>query len=137
MTAADIQTQFDDAPCVTQLMGGQWSQLEVILLWKILNGDVPMSAADIQDLLNASPCVANLLPGQKQQLIIELLWEWLQGGGGGGGAVAIEGDNFCFSGAAPNQVLKIKNADTGLANEILTVGLDPNPTVSFENGSAC
>jgi hypothetical protein len=136
MTATEIQTQFTDAPCVTRLTGGQLEQLMVVLLWKILSGDVPMTSGDIQDLLNASPCVNNLMPGQKQQLIVELLWE-ISVGVGGGGDVQASGVNFCFSGLAPNQVLKIKNLTTGLANRLDTSNTDPTVTLDIDDGSAC
>jgi hypothetical protein len=138
MTGSNIQSQFTDAPCVTQLTAGQLAQLMVILLWKILNGNTPMTGADIQDLINSSPCVAQLMPGQKQQVMIELLWLiYITGGGGGGSPIALEGDNFCFSGAVPNQVLKIKNITTGLANRIDTKNTDPTVTLNIDDGSAC
>lgn len=56
---------------------------------------------------------------------------------GGAGAVALEGENFCITGTAPNQVLKIKNVTTGLANRIDTVNADPDVTARFDDGSAC
>lgn len=96
-----------------------------------------MTAGDIQDLLNNSACIANLMPGQIQVLKAQLLWLIYITGGGGPGAVALEGDNFCFSGAIPNQELKIKNIDTGLANRIDTVNTDPTVAISLSDGSAC
>lgn len=95
-----------------------------------------MTAADIQDLFSDAPCVTNLAPGQQQQLQTILLW-LISGGGGGGGTVAGEGDNFCFSGVAPNQVLKIKNITTGLANRIDAVDTDPTVHLDLADGSAC
>jgi hypothetical protein len=51
-----------------------------------------------------------------------------------GGSVNAEGTNYIFTGSAPNQVLRIKNTDTGLANRIDTVGVDGVQSVSLENG---
>lgn len=59
------------------------------------------------------------------------------GGGGGGGAVLASGDNFCFSGVVPNQVLKLKNTTTGLSNRIDTVNTDPTVAINISDGSAC
>lgn len=61
----------------------------------------------------------------------------LLSGGGGGGVAALEGDNYCFQGIAPNLVLKIKNLDTGLANRIDTVNTDPTVDIKLSDGSAC
>lgn len=58
-------------------------------------------------------------------------------GGGGTGIVCAEGLNYCFTGACPNQVLKIKNLDTGLANAIHTIGADGDQTIELDVGTSC
>lgn len=58
-------------------------------------------------------------------------------GGGGAGTVATEGENYCFSGPIPNQILKVKNIDTGLANRVDTVGADNDVGWKLGDGSAC
>lgn len=57
--------------------------------------------------------------------------------GGGTGDVLSSGENFCFSGVSPNQILKIKNIDTGLANRIDMEGINDEQSLLFEDGSAC
>ena len=59
------------------------------------------------------------------------------GGGGGGGGINTTGENYCFQGTSPNQVFKIINLDTGLANRIDTKFADPNQDVMVQDGSAC
>lgn len=56
---------------------------------------------------------------------------------GGSGDVASVGVNYCFTGTAPNQVLKIKNTTTGLANRVDMSGADGVQTMDFADGSAC
>lgn len=58
-------------------------------------------------------------------------------GGGGSGTVAAEGANYCITGTAPNQVFRLKNLDTGLANRIDSAGADGDQGVATEPGSAC
>lgn len=93
MTAAEIAEQFDASPCVGNLTRGQLLWLVVLLLWRNVEGDVPMTASDIQDLFDTSPCVGNLTEGQLEQLSIMLLFD---GGGGGGG-----GTNHLLQGDGP------------------------------------
>ncbi len=52
----------------------------------------------------------------------------------GGGDTAVEGLNYIFTGSAPNQVLRIKNLDTALANRIDTVGADGLQAVQLQDG---
>ena len=116
-------------------MKGQLEWLKVILLWKILNGDTPMTASDIQDLLDSSPCVTNLSAGQIQWIQTILLFN-IEQGGGGGGDVGSCGDNYYFEGTSPNQIFKLKNPDTGLANRIDAAGVDGVQTIDVQESSA-
>lgn len=59
------------------------------------------------------------------------------GGGGGAGTVAAEGTNYCITGTAPNQVLRIKNTDTGLSNALHMLGADGDQGLGFDDGVAC
>lgn len=59
------------------------------------------------------------------------------GGGGGGGIVQSSGVNFCFTGAAPNQVFKLKNLTTALANRLDTANTDPTVQINIADGDAC
>lgn len=86
MTAAEIQTLFDDSPCVGGLTQGQLLQLLVLLLWSNAFGGA-MTQSDIQDQFDASPCVAGLTRGQLEALAVMLL----SSGGGGGGSGGLFG----------------------------------------------
>lgn len=79
LSLADIQADFDDSPCIATLTSGQLDWLKVILLWKSISGDVPMTQDDIQTLFDESPCIATLTQGQ----IDELLALLISGGTGG------------------------------------------------------
>jgi hypothetical protein len=79
LTFAAIQAEFDDSPCVATLTQGQLDWLRVILAWKILSGDVPMTHDDIQTLFDDSPCIATLTPDQLAQ--IEVLLSQASGSG--------------------------------------------------------
>lgn len=96
-----------------------------------------MTGGDIQDLMNDSACIAGLTAGQNEVIQTQLLWLIFLGGGGGTGAVCLEGDNYCFSGTCPNQVFKVKNLDTGLANRLDTIGADGLQTITTDVGSSC
>ena len=58
-------------------------------------------------------------------------------GGGGGGGVNVTGSNFCFGGTSPNKVLKVKNNDTGLYNQVNALGADGSQTITLSNGTTC
>jgi len=140
MTGDDIRSTIADGPCIGNVMEGQLQWLQTILLWKIFNGgDVAMTGGDIQDLLNDSACIANLTAGQIQWIQTQLLWNIFitGGGGGGGGVIALEGDNFCYSGVVPNQVFKLKNLDTGAANRLDARNADPEQIVEIQPQSSC
>jgi hypothetical protein len=99
-----------------------------------------MADVSLQAVLNASRCW-NQCASYKQLLAAAAYSQFLiqnaGGGGGGGGAVAALGENYCFTGVNPTQVLKIGNLDTGLANRIDTVGADPVVDIRVDDGSAC
>lgn len=84
-------------------------------------------------------------PTMRDALILELLSISAGMGGGGGiggvggfgGGAAGGGLNFCFTGAVPNQILKLKNLETGLANQIDSTGVDGVQSVVLQDGSAC
>lgn len=136
MTLSEIQTEFTDSPCVSTLTTGQLLWLAVKLLWNNTQGSsTPMTLSDIQNQFDESPCVGTLAQGQLEALAVMLLFDG--GGGGGGGAVAASGDNFCYSGVAPNQILKIKNLDTGDANRLDAVGADGSQTLELDVSTPC
>lgn len=87
LTLADIQAEFTASPCIGGLAEGQIDQLKVLLLWKSINGDVPMTHDDIQTLFTDSPCIGGLLEGQLDQITALLI----NAGGSGTGSV-LEGD---------------------------------------------
>lgn len=136
MTSAEVQTQLNDAACLSCLTSFQLRQVQAALLWQQLNPGVPMTAADVEATLSDASCLGCRTQFQIELIIAELLWEINQGGGGSGD-VASGGTNYCFSGAAPNQVLKIKNTTTGLANRVDMSGADGAQGLDYSDGSAC
>lgn len=67
----------------------------------------------------------------------KILQATIDGGGGGAGSVAAEGSNYCITGTAPNQVLRLKNTDTGLSNAIHADGADGSQGTHLDDGVAC
>lgn len=64
-------------------------------------------------------------------------WRLIGSTGGMTEEVCIEGDNVCFGGDCPDQVLGIKNEDTGLFNRIDVVGADGDQTIQLGEGEVC
>lgn len=52
-----------------------------------------------------------------------------------GGDLSVEGSNYIFTGTPPNQILKIKNQDTLLANRIDMIGADGSQTMTYADGT--
>lgn len=95
-----------------------------------------MAECNVNSLL--SGCFNCLSPYQLHLVQAQMLCNiQAAGGGGGGGDVAAEGDNYCITGTAPSQVLRIKNLDTGLANSIHMQGADGDQGLSYGDGVAC
>lgn len=94
----------------------------------------------IEELMDESRCLAcsvtekDLLAMLVGQLCV---LNTTGGGGGGSGDVAASGTNFCFTGAAPNQVFKLKNLDTAAANRIDAVGAGDERSVAVDVSSSC
>jgi len=79
VTSEDIQTQLNDSACMPCMLSEkQLLQVQAVLLWKQLNGDVPMTNDDIQATLSDAACLGCRSAYQLQQIIAELLWEILQ-----------------------------------------------------------
>lgn len=78
-----------------------------------------------------------LTPDRWEALVLELLNIISGGSGGGGGPVQSSGLNFCVSGVAPNQIFKLRNLDTGLANRLDASGADGVQQIDIQDGSAC
>jgi len=95
-------------------------------------------SCDVDSLRTESRCLSCSVSSDRELLamLVEQLCAIANGGGGGGGGSA-EGVNYCFSGLSPNQVLKIKNVTTGLANRIDTKNTDPTVALNIDDGSAC
>lgn len=72
MTLAEIQTEFNESPCVATLTQGQLFHL----IAKLLFGSGSMTLADIQAVFDESPCLGTLTTGQ--------LWQLFVGNSGGG-----------------------------------------------------
>lgn len=97
-----------------------------------------MAVCNLTDILEDGACFSCLTNYQLELVQAQLLCDILAaGGGGGGGSVAAEGTNYCITGTAPNQVLRIKNTDTGLANAIHADGVDGAQGTHLDDGVAC
>ena len=133
----DVQTLRDDAACLACAVSAHDLLAMAVVISCAINEGTPM-ACDIETLRNESRCLSCSV-GNDRELLAMLVEQLcvLSGGGGGGGVVLAEGDNFCFSGVSPNQVLKLKNTTTGLANRLDSSGVDGVQQIDIANGSAC
>ena len=134
------QAILDQSKCWTQCA----TEKQLLGALAYLTGQVllvldPMADVNLQSVLDASRCWTQCATG-KQLLGMQAYLQFVienGGGGGGGGGVALLGENYCFTGTNPNQILKIGNITTGSANRVDIKFDDPDQTLLISDKSSC